>query len=78
MMYDGDGVSRGEWCIGFMTMEEHNILSCRQWNRTGIWKELTMMTMEVRQCKDDVLLENNRGQRAEVVCGLMLWCLHNL
>jgi hypothetical protein len=54
-----DGVSWGEWCIGFMTMEEHNILSYRQWNRIGIWKELTVITMEARQCKDDVLLENN-------------------
>jgi hypothetical protein len=65
MMYDG--VSQGEWCVGFMTMEEHNILSCRQWNRTGIWKELTVMTMEARQCKYDVLL-NNRGESQR-------WCV---
>jgi hypothetical protein len=39
-------------CLGVMTMEEHNNLTCRQWNRTGIWMELIVMTMDKgqRQC----------------------------
>jgi hypothetical protein len=77
MMYDGEEVSQDEWCIGVMTMEDHNILSCRQWNMTEIWMELTVMT-EAIQSKDDALLDNSRGQRPDAMCGLMLWCINNL